>query len=104
MFVHHKNWLTYSSKTDRSDEMRYNFSNDFSQIVNFPTRIPGCDSQSTAVLDSFLSSDASICFIIAFPLLGYFDHVVVSASVDFLSNSKRDVTFYRVAYDCYCAG
>ena len=40
--VHHKDWLTYSGGTDRPGELCYNFSisNDLTQIVNFPTRIP----------------------------------------------------------------
>ena len=61
--VHHKDWLTYSSGTDRPGELCYNFSisNDLTQIVNFPSRIPDCDSHSPALLDLFLSSDASIC-------------------------------------------
>ena len=37
------------------------------QMVNFPTWIPDCDSHSPALLDVFLSSDASICSTIAFP-------------------------------------
>ena len=46
--VHHKDWLTYSGGTDRPDELCYNFSisNDLTQMVNFPTRIPDCDSHS----------------------------------------------------------
>ena len=36
------------------------FSNDLTEIVNFPTRIPGCDSNSTALLNLFISSDTSI--------------------------------------------
>ena len=36
-------------------------SNDLTQTVNFPTRIPGYDSHRPALLDFFLSSDASIC-------------------------------------------
>ena len=36
------------------------FSNDLTEIVNVPTRIPGCDSHSPALLNFFLSSDASI--------------------------------------------
>ena len=38
----HKDWLTYSSGTDRPGELCYNFSisNDLTQIVNFPTWIP----------------------------------------------------------------
>ena len=68
-------------------------------MVNFPTRIPDCDSHSPALLDLFLSSDASICSTMAFPPLGNSDHVVVSVSTDFPSNSKRDVLFHCIAYD-----
>ena len=57
--VHHKDWLTYSGGTDWPGELCYNFpiSNDLTQVVNFPTRIPDSDSHSTALLDLFLSSD-----------------------------------------------
>ena len=46
--VHHKDWLTYYDGTDRSRELCYNvsISNNLTQMVNFPTRIPDCDSQS----------------------------------------------------------
>ena len=99
---HHKDWLTYSGGTDRPGELCYNFSisNNLTQIVNFPTRIPDCDSHSPALLNFFLSSDASICSTVAFPPLGNFDHVVVSVSIDFPINSKQDTPFHRVAYDC----
>ena len=30
-------------------------------MVNFPTQIPDCDFHSPALLDLFISSDASIC-------------------------------------------
>ena len=66
-------------------------------MVNFPTRIPNCDSHSPALLDLFLSSDASICSTMAFLLLGNSDHVAVSVSIDFTSNSKRDVSFHYFA-------
>ena len=99
--VHHKDWLTYSGGTDRPGELCYNFSisNDLTQIVNFPTGIPDCDSHSPALLDLFLSSDASICSTMAFPPLGNFDHVVVSVSIDFPVNSKQEAPFHRAAYD-----
>ena len=99
--VHHKDWLTYSGGTDRSGELCYNFSisYDLTQIVNFPTRIPDCDSHSPALLGLFLSSDASICSTMAFPPLGNSDHVAVSVSIDFPINSKQDTLFLRVAYD-----
>ena len=44
-------------------------SNDLTQMVNFPTRIPDCDSLSPALLDLCLSSDASICSTMALPPL-----------------------------------
>ena len=55
--------------------------NDLTVIVNFPTRIPGC-SHSPALLDLFVSSDASICSAMAFPQLENSDHVV-SVSIHF---------------------
>ena len=99
--VHHKDWLTYSSGTDRPGELCYNFSisNDLSQMVNFPTRIPDCDSHSPALLDLFLSSDTSICSTMAFPPLGNSDHVVVSVSIDFPTNLQQDAPFHGIAYD-----
>ena len=92
--IHHKDWLTYSVGTNRPGELCYNFS---TQMVNFPTRIPGCDSHSSALLDLFLSSDASICFTMAFPQLGNSDHVV-SVSIDFPSNSQQVALFHHIAY------
>ena len=68
-------------------------------MVNFPTQISDCDSHSLALLDLFISSDASICSTMAFPPLGNSDHVVVSVSIDFPINSKQDIPFHRVAYD-----
>ena len=90
--VHHKDWLTYSGGTDRPGELCYNFSisNDLTQMVNFPTQIPDCDSHSPALLDLFISSDASICSTMAFPPLGNSDHVVVSVYLDFPTNTKLD--------------
>ena len=99
--VHHKDWLTYSGGTDRPREHCYNFSisNDLTQMVNIPTWIPDCDSHSPALLDLFLSSDASICSNMACLPLGNSEHVVFSVSIDSPSNSKRDAPFYRIAYD-----
>ena len=70
--AHRKDCLTFSGGADRSAELCYNFSisNDLTQIVNFPTRIPDCWSHSPALLDLFISCDASICSTMAFPPLG----------------------------------
>ena len=101
--VHHQDWLTYSSGTERPGELCYNvsISNELTQMVNFPTRIPDFDSHSPALLDLFISSDASICSTMAFSRLGSSDHVVVSVSIDFPTNSQQDVPFHRIDYD-YC--
>ena len=103
--VYHKDWLTYSSGTDRPGELCYNFSisNDFTPMVNFPTRIPDCDSNSPALFDLFISSDASICSTTVFPPLGNSDHVLVSVSIHFPSSSQRDDPFHRIASDYSCA-
>ena len=68
-------------------------------MVNFPTQIPDCNSHSPALLDSFLSSETSICSTMAFPPLGNSNHVVVSVSIDFPTNSQQDAPFHRIAYD-----
>ena len=90
--VHHKDWLPYCGGTDQPGELYYNFSisDNLTQMVNlnFPIRIPDSDSHSPA-----LSFDASICSTMAFSPMGNSDHVVVSVSIDFPSNSLRDALF-----------
>ena len=68
-------------------------------MVNFRTRIPDYDLHSPALLDLFISSNASIYSAMAFPPMGNSDHVVVSVSIDFPSNSQQDAPFHRIAYD-----
>ena len=65
--------------------------------------MPESDSHSPALLDLFLSSDASICSMMVFPPLGNSDHVVVSVSIDFATNSQQDAPFHHVAHDYSCA-
>ena len=74
-------------------------SNDVTQMVNFPTRIQNSDSHSPALLDLFISSDVSFCSTMAFCPLENSDHVVVSVSIGFPSNSQRDAPFHRIVYD-----
>ena len=96
--VHHKDWLTYCGGTDRSGELCYNFptSNDLTQMFNFSTWIPDCDFNSSGLLDLCISCDSSICSTVTFPPLGNSDHVVVSVSIDFPSNSQWDALFHRM--------
>ena len=99
--IHHKNWLTFSGGNDRPGELHHNssISSKLTQIINFPTLMSDCNSHSPALLDLFISSDASICSTMAFPPLGNSDHVVVSVSIDFPTNSQQDAPFHRIAYD-----
>ena len=68
-------------------------------MVNFPTRIPDCDSHGPAILDLFISSDASICSTLALLPLRKSDRVVVSVSIDLPSNSEQDAPFHHIAHD-----
>ena len=71
-------------------------------MVIFPTQIPGCDSHSPALSDLFLSSGVIICSTMTFPPSGNLDHVVVSVSIDFLSNSQQGALFHLIAYHYSC--
>ena len=66
------------------------------------TQISVSDSNSPALLDLFISSDA-IYFIVAFPPLWNSDHVVVSVSIDVPPNSQWDATFHDIAFDYFYA-
>ena len=72
-------------------------------MVNFPTKIPDSGSHCLALLDSFISSDTSICSTMAFPPLRNSDNVTVSVSIDFPSYSLKDALFQCIAYDYSCA-
>ena len=89
--IHHKDWLTYFGRTDRPSELCYNFfiSNELTQIVNFPTQIPDCESHSPAFVDLFLPSDASLCSTIAFPPLGNFDHMLCQFPLTFQQTQNQ---------------
>ena len=56
----------------------FSISNNLTQIVNSSAWIPDCGSHSPALLDLFISSDASICSTKAFPPLGNSDNVALS--------------------------
>ena len=64
-------------------------------MVNFPTRIPDCDSHSPALLDFFHLTLA----LMAFSPFVKFWSFVVSVSTDFPSNSNRDGPFLFITYD-----
>ena len=102
--MHYKNWLTCSGGTNRPDVFCYDFSisNDLTKMISFPTQIPDCDSHSSALFNLFISSYDRICYTMAFPPLRNSDHVVVSVSIDFPSNSYWDAPFHCITYDYCC--
>ena len=71
------------------------------QMVNFLTRFPDCYYHSPALLNLFISTDTSICSKMTFLPFGNSDHVV-SVSIDFLSNSKRDAPIHFLTYGYFC--
>ena len=77
--IYQKDWLAYSGETGRPGEICYNFciSNDLTQMVNFPTGIPDCDSHIPALLGLFISSNTCIFFTMVFSPLGNSNHGVV---------------------------
>ena len=62
-------------------------------MVDFPAWAPDSDSHNLALLDLFISSDAIVCSTMAFPPLASCEHVLVSVSIYFRSNSKWDTCF-----------
>ena len=97
--VNNTDWLAYSGGTERPGELCYRFpiSTDFTTMVNVPTQITDCDSQSPALLNLFIFSDTNICSTMAFPPLGNSDRVAVSVYIDFLSKSQWDVLIDQIA-------
>ena len=90
--VHFKEWLIFSSGTDRPGELCYIFFilHGLIQIVNLPDDIPECHSHSSVLLNLLLSCEPNVYFAMAFTPLGNANSGVVSVSIDFLSNSKGD--------------
>ena len=72
-------------------------SNDLIEMVNFPNHVPNSDSHNSALLNFFISYDAIICSTMAYAPLRTSNHVIVSVSIDFWSNSKLDALFHRIA-------
>ena len=100
--VHQKDYPILVELIDLVNSDIFSISNDLTQMVNFPTCIPHCDSHSPALLDLSFSSNASICSTMAFSSLVNFDHAVISVSIDFLSNLKKDAPLQSITYDYSC--
>ena len=96
-------WLIYSSGTDRPGKLCYSFSR--MTLLRWLTFLIGSLTVTLTVLlfCIYFSSDASICSKMSFLPLENSDHAVVSVSIDFQSNSKRDGKFHHIAHDSFRA-
>ena len=102
--IHHKDSLTYDGETNRIGELCHNFI----QTINFPTRIPDCDSHSPLTVTLTVLLFLNYLFLLAlvfffFNDFLFIDHVVVSVSIESSSNSKIEGLFRRIVYDYYFA-
>ena len=67
-------------------------------MVNFPTRIPDCDSHSLALLNLFL---LTLVFVLQW-LSPHWQILIMLLSqfpLTFQQTQKRDAPFHRIAYD-----
>ena len=106
--VHHRDWL---NSFDRTVKLCYNFLNISNVIITQMTlfrRLTFLLCSLTVTLTIllywmylFLLTRVFV-LVFFFPLLENCDHVTVSVSINFASNSKRDVPYHCVAYDCSC--
>ena len=98
--TYQKNWLTYSGETHKLVNSVIIFLSQTTLLRQLTFILRSMtDSHSPALLDLFLSSEASICSTMTFPPLGKSDHVVVSVSIEFPINSKQDVPFHCAVCD-----
>ena len=96
--IHHKDWLTYSSGTDRPVELCYQI-----MLISWLTfLLRSLTVTLTIMLFWIYFFDASICSTMAFPPLGNSNHVVVLVCIDFPTNSKQGALFHCIAHDYSC--
>ena len=86
--IHHKDWLTWWNWQTWWTLLKFFISNDLTQMVDFPTRIPVTLALLLLCYGFFLSSDATICVIQWLSLHSKILIIVVSVSTDFPSSSK----------------
>ena len=93
-------YVTFISFKDHSNEAKVKQSCSCNYpSCSFSTRIPGCNSHNSTLLDFFLLSAASISSTMTFPPLGNSDHVAVSVFIDFPADSKTDAPFLCTNYN-----
>ena len=104
--VNHKDWLTYSGGTDRPGELHHNFSisNDPIHMVDFYTKIAGCDCHSRTLLDHFFL--LTILFVLQWLTLQWEILIMLLSQFPMtcLQTQKGMSLFYRIAYGYSCGG
>lgn len=85
--VHNSEWLSHSSYTDPAGREAEFFAitNSFTQLVNFPTRIPDRIGDTPQTLDLFLTTHPTPYTISSFAPLGSSDHCIITCSAPLLS-------------------
>ena len=71
---------------------------DFTQIVNSPTRIPDRDDHQPYLLDLFLCSNPDSCTVASHPPLGKSDHILVCVDVKFVAKSTNGHLYHCTDY------
>ena len=89
--VHHREWL-YSRRTDAAGERAFEFclENDFTQLVQYPTRIPDRLGDEPNILDLFLTTNPSLYTVNVSAALGSSDHLLVSVSFPLISGGQLE--------------
>ena len=95
--AHNTDWLIHSHTTDAAGISCHDFalSQDLTQIVDFPTRIPDRDDHQPYLLDLFICSNPEKCSASAHPPLGNSDHLVVCVDVELMVNSTNEHPYHR---------
>ena len=73
-------------------------SQNLSQIIDFPTRIPDVEDHFRSLLDLFLTSTPELCQHYPKAPLGRSDHLVVSVNIKLPPKQSTDVPFHRTVY------
>ena len=94
--VHNTEWLPYSSHTDTMgrDAEFFSITNNFSQLVSTPTRVPDRDNDTAQTLDLFLTTHPSLYTVSNSAPVGSSDHCLLtftqsSVSIPRTSHSRR---------------
>ena len=98
--VHNKEWLTFSRTSDSNGKAAEDFalSQNLTQIVDCPTRIPDrCTNDTAHLLDLFLTSHPEIHEHFVSSPLGNSDHCVVTVKCK-TNISIASVPFHRTVY------